>query len=73
MAVYLTIFVKSEIREYIKNVDESSCPIGIMGIMANKAAVAVRFDIYENSVCFINSHLAAGRSEVITRNQNYHS
>ena len=37
-----------------------------MGVGGNKGATCIRMDIYDSSMCFINSHLAAhvGNSKV---------
>lgn len=36
----------------------------------NKGGVAVRFTLYDSSVCFISSHLAAHQNDVHSRNSD---
>ena len=39
----------------------------------NKGAVAIRLDYYDTNFCFITAHLAAGHSNVVERNADYHT
>jgi len=36
-----------------------------MGVAGNKGAAAIRFDMYDTSLCFVCSHLAAGAKHVV--------
>ena len=39
--------------------------------MGNKGGVAIRFELYQTSLCFVNSHFAAHLSQYKKRNQNF--
>ena len=42
------------------------------GKMGNKGGVAIRFELYQTSICFINSHFTAHLPEYKKRNRNFH-
>ncbi|KAL7713818.1 hypothetical protein QTN25_008550 [Entamoeba marina] len=58
--VLLYIYYKNELKNHISEVSYSSCRVGAMsGKLANKGGVAYRFKVYDSTVCFVASHLAA--------------
>lgn len=44
---------------------------GLGGAAGNKGAVAIRFVLYNSSLCFICAHFAAGQSGVKERNEDF--
>ena len=46
---------------------------GLAGVIGNKGGCGIAFDIYDDRICFIGSHLAAriDRKRLEARNQNY--
>lgn len=65
------MFVKEELMPFIQEVQTGEAAVGIMGMVGNKGGVAVRFMIYDTSICLLNSHLNAHQDNVLRRNQDY--
>ena len=45
---------------------------GLGGSAGNKGGVAIRFLLHSTSLCFVCSHFAAGQSNIVDRNRDYH-
>eukprot|EP01084_Bolivina_argentea_P147094 257405_1 len=71
IGILLLIFAKTPIKDNISNVISRDCATGFLGIGGNKGGVGIRFNIYGTSICFICCHLAAHKSDVKARNENY--
>ena len=69
MGVCLFVFVHPDHLAGVTDVAVDFCKTGAKGKAGNKGGVAVRFRLYEQSVCFVCAHLAAGQSHVADRNQ----
>jgi len=55
----------------VGDVQDAVAPVGVMGVMGNKGAAAVRLRIADSSFCFVCAHLAAHRGAVAQRNADY--
>lgn len=66
----ISIFVRSDLIDMIRNVEISSKKTGLGGIAGNKGSVAVRMLCCDNSMCFISSHFTAGQANVFDRDRD---
>ena len=67
----IIVLVERNLVGNVNAVAVSSAGCGIMGMMGNKGAVAVRLGYLDGTLCFVNAHLAADTSQVDRRNQDY--
>ena len=76
VGISLIIYAKQTLVEHISQIEAQVCGVGLMdfmGVGGNKGAVAASMIIYDTSLCFINTHLAAHKKHVLERNNDYHS
>ncbi|KAI9674662.1 MAG: inositol polyphosphate 5-phosphatase [Caeruleum heppii] len=67
----LSVWVKVNVLQEIKNVEGSIKKTGMSGMAGNKGAVAIRLDYANTSLCFVTAHLAAGFANYEERNRDY--
>lgn len=58
--------------KFCRDVAVDSVKTGLGGSAGNKGGVAIRFLLHSTSLCFVCSHFAAGQSNVVDRNSDYH-
>ncbi|XP_074566787.1 type IV inositol polyphosphate 5-phosphatase 7-like [Curcuma longa] len=63
VGIFLTIWVRSEIRNDIKNLKVSCVGRGLMGYLGNKGSIAISMSLHRTSFCFICTHLTSGEKE----------
>ncbi|KAK4517642.1 3-dehydroquinate dehydratase (3-dehydroquinase) [Mucor velutinosus] len=72
VGLFSCIFVKTKLEERIRHCDSNAVKTGFRlmnkSLHGNKGGIATRLIIDDTSVCFVNCHLAAGQSNVLTRN-----
>jgi inositol polyphosphate 5-phosphatase INPP5B/F len=71
VGILLCVFVDESLYGEITDVRWTTTAVGVMGVMGNKGAVIVRFNLHGTSLCFVCAHLAAARENVQARNTNY--
>uniref|UniRef100_A0A915HM72 Inositol polyphosphate-related phosphatase domain-containing protein n=1 Tax=Romanomermis culicivorax TaxID=13658 RepID=A0A915HM72_ROMCU len=73
VGIFLLVYIKKRLFGFVdhNSVECNSVATGLLNMMGNKGAVAVRFKIHDSTLCFIASHLAAGSDELMRRNQDY--
>ncbi|KAL4196065.1 hypothetical protein AMTRI_Chr04g244180 [Amborella trichopoda] len=63
VGIFITVWVRSDLRRHVRNASVSCVGCGIMGIFGNKGSVSVRFHLHQTSFCFVCTHLASGGKE----------
>jgi len=59
VGIFLIVFVKSSVKEKIKNVDENVLRTGMMGTMGNKGSCLLRFNFHDTTFAFSGGHFSA--------------
>ncbi|EDQ85859.1 uncharacterized protein MONBRDRAFT_28797 [Monosiga brevicollis MX1] len=72
VGICLFVLVRTDLVDVVRDVCTCTVKTGAGGKVGNKGAVAVRLRLYNTPICFICSHLTAGKSHVAERNQDYH-
>lgn len=71
VGILLVILVQEKHLSHVGSFRNSYAACGLMGMMGNKGGVGVRFQIYDSTICFVNSHLSAHTENVQRRNQDF--
>lgn len=65
------VFVRAQWRARIRHVQARSISRGGGGLLGNKGAVCIRFEVNDTSLCFCSAHLCAHREDVERRNDDF--
>ncbi|XP_029452532.1 synaptojanin-2 isoform X2 [Rhinatrema bivittatum] len=71
VGVCLFVFVRPYHMPFIRDIAVDTVKTGMGGKAGNKGAVAIRFQFYSSSFCFVCSHFTAGQNQVKERNEDY--
>lgn len=63
VGIFITVWVRSELRRHIHDLQVSSVACGILGRLGNKGSVSVRMSLHQTTFCLICTHLAPGEKE----------
>ncbi|CAN0857032.1 Type IV inositol polyphosphate 5-phosphatase 7 [Linum grandiflorum] len=63
VGVFLTIWVRSELRDHVKNMKVSCVGRGLMGYLGNKGSISVSMSLHQTTFCFVCTHLTSGQKE----------
>ena len=71
VGLLVCVFVKNPHHSRVRYVDATSVGVGVMGMLGNKGGVSIRMQFYDSTLCFVCTHLAAHRENVVGRNADY--
>ncbi|KAI8593400.1 hypothetical protein BDZ88DRAFT_404548 [Geranomyces variabilis] len=71
VGMLIVLYVEESEKQHVREISAEYLGTGLLGMMGNKGAAAIRFRFYDSYFCFVNSHLAADASMVDRRNQDY--
>ena len=71
VGMLIFVIVKEILLGHISDIRGTTLGVGVMGMMGNKGAVAVRLNVYDTTICFVGSHFTANKKEVQSRNIDY--
>ncbi|KAJ7527800.1 hypothetical protein O6H91_16G071700 [Diphasiastrum complanatum] len=63
VGIFLTVWIRKEIRIHVQNPKVSCIGCGFMGYYGNKGSIAVSMSLHQTSFCFVCSHLTSGDKE----------
>ncbi|KAK9740798.1 hypothetical protein RND81_03G061100 [Saponaria officinalis] len=70
IGIFLTVWVRKNLRKHIQNLKVSTVGVGVMGYIGNKGSVSVSMSIYQTLFCFICTHLTSGEKEIEQHKRN---
>ncbi|XP_027096273.1 type I inositol polyphosphate 5-phosphatase 4-like [Coffea arabica] len=63
VGIFLTVWIKSDLRDDVRNMKASCVGRGLMGYLGNKGSISISMSLHQTSFCFICSHLTSGQKE----------
>lgn len=63
VGLFLTVWVRSDLRDYVQNMKVSCVGRGLMGYLGNKGSISISMSLHQTSFCFVCSHLTSGQKE----------
>ncbi|KAK6940784.1 Endonuclease/exonuclease/phosphatase, partial [Dillenia turbinata] len=63
VGIFLTVWVKCDLRDNVRNMKVSCVGRGLMGYLGNKGSISISMSLHQTSFCFICSHLTSGQKE----------
>ncbi|KAL5561720.1 hypothetical protein UlMin_031467 [Ulmus minor] len=63
VGIFLSVWVKSDLRDDVRNLKVSCVGRGLMGYLGNKGSISISMSLHQTSLCFICSHLTSGQKE----------
>jgi len=67
----LLVLIKTSLVHNVRQIESATKKTGLRGMSGNKGGVAIRFKLFDSTLCFVTAHLAAGQTNVEQRNDDY--
>lgn len=72
IGMFIMVYARQDVVQHVAGIQDASVGCGIMGMVGNKGAVAVRFKYKDTPICLVCSHLAHDAAQVDRRNAQFH-
>ncbi|GLI66127.1 hypothetical protein VaNZ11_009857 [Volvox africanus] len=69
--IRLLLFARNDVYAAISDVRTAKQATGVAGVATNKGGVGISLRVWETTMAFVNSHLAAHQDRTRARNNNY--
>ncbi|KAJ8899453.1 hypothetical protein K2173_018427 [Erythroxylum novogranatense] len=63
VGIFLTVWVKSDLGDFVRNMKVSCVGRGLMGYLGNKGSISISMSLHQTSFCFICTHLTSGQKD----------
>uniref|UniRef100_A0A7N1A022 Inositol polyphosphate-related phosphatase domain-containing protein n=1 Tax=Kalanchoe fedtschenkoi TaxID=63787 RepID=A0A7N1A022_KALFE len=63
VGIFLTVWVRRDLRDDVRNLKVSCVGRGLMGYLGNKGSISISMKLHQTSFCFVCSHLTSGQRE----------
>ncbi|RWR88953.1 type IV inositol polyphosphate 5-phosphatase 7-like protein [Cinnamomum micranthum f. kanehirae] len=63
VGIFLMVWVRSDLRDDVRNMKVSCVGRGLMGYLGNKGSISISMSLHQTSFCFVCSHLTSGQKE----------
>ncbi|CAA6662774.1 unnamed protein product [Spirodela intermedia] len=63
VGIFLTVWVRTEMKDDVRNLRVSCVGRGLMGRLGNKGSISISMSLHETSFCFVCCHLTSGQRE----------
>ncbi|GFP81980.1 type i inositol 1 4 5-trisphosphate 5-phosphatase cvp2, partial [Phtheirospermum japonicum] len=63
VGLFLMVWIKSDLRDAVRNLNVSCVGRGLMGYLGNKGAISISMCLHQTSFCFVCSHLTSGEKD----------
>lgn len=63
VGILLTVWIKTDLRDAVRNLKVSCVGRGLMGYLGNKGSISISMSLHQTSFCFVCSHLTSGEKD----------